>query len=233
MIKISAGAMLFLLLGKEKSFCRISEFVEAKRKIEEQVSGVYVDIARKTLLAYVQHYPEYFVWDDTCIKKSTRWKQKDAELCYRYEISSVPDDIQEAIENSLDEKKEVNMKTIEKLVVIDGEEYERTCTVLEKNVNPDRGLGSIKFMDRYGQLCSLQDSSLGTEAAVWLGVDNTGGAIPGPSGAIGEEVGIRMHLTQEMVKQLLPFLQRFAETADYIADMELDEKKEEEEEVVI
>jgi len=102
---------------------------------------------------------------------------------------------------------------------IDGEEYERTRTVLERSKTA-RGFGLIEFADRYGQHCSLQDSSLATEAAIWLGVDNTGPNIKGgPNEQYNEPVNARMHLTQDMVKQLLPFLTEFAETGEYISNM--------------
>jgi hypothetical protein len=66
-----------------------------------------------------------------------------------------------------------------------------------------RGFGTIKFEDRYNQKCSLQESSLATEAAVWFGVDVD---------LNGNKVSQRMHLTQTQVQDLLPMLQRFAET---------------------
>jgi len=91
-------------------------------------------------------------------------------------------------------------------------DYEQTETILERSIG-GRGLGHIKFDDRYGQTCSLQDSSLATEAAIWFGVDNTGPQMG------NENVKSRMHLTQSMVKQLLPFLITFAETGEYIANI--------------
>lgn len=97
-------------------------------------------------------------------------------------------------------------------------DYEYTETELERGIG-GRGLGSIKFDDRYQQRCSLQDSSLATEAAIWFGVDNTGPQLTGPMGDKNANVGVRMHLTQSMVKQLLPFLTMFAETGEYIANM--------------
>jgi hypothetical protein len=63
-----------------------------------------------------------------------------------------------------------------------------------------RGFGIVEFTDRYGSLCSLQESSLATEAAIWLGVDKD----------FDSGVGTRMHLTQDMVKELLPLLKHFA-----------------------
>ena len=105
---------------------------------------------------------------------------------------------------------------------VDG--YEETSTELIKD-KTIRGFGIITFMDRYEQDCSLQDSSLATEAAIWLGVDNTGRQIEGPKGQRNEDVGVRMHLTQAMVKQLLPFLTKFAETGEYLSRMEISESK--------
>jgi len=67
----------------------------------------------------------------------------------------------------------------------------------------ERGFGTIGFEDRYKQKCSLQESSLATEAAIWFGVDVD---------LNGNEVNQRMHLTQLQVQDLLPLLQRFAET---------------------
>lgn len=101
------------------------------------------------------------------------------------------------------------------LWTIDGNEFEQTDTELVGSRNA-RGFAGFKFLDRYNQECSLQDSSLATEPAIWFGVDNTGPDINGPSGRRNEEVQIRMHLTQAMVKTLLPHLQRFAETGDYL-----------------
>ncbi len=61
----------------------------------------------------------------------------------------------------------------------------------------ERGFNIIKFTDRYGQACSLQESSLAFESAIWLGVD--------------AGTNQRMHLTQEQVAVLLPHLQEFVE----------------------
>lgn len=65
-----------------------------------------------------------------------------------------------------------------------------------------RGFAVGRFEDLYGAKCSVQDSSLATAFALWLGVDQD---------ADGED-GVRMHLTQDMVRALLPVLQRFADT---------------------
>ncbi|MCA3269227.1 MAG: hypothetical protein ACK5XX_05330 [Holosporales bacterium] len=64
----------------------------------------------------------------------------------------------------------------------------------------ERGFDIIEFLDRYGNGCSLQKSSLATEDCIWLGVDT--------------EPPARMHLTQGQVKALLPYLQRFVDTGE-------------------
>lgn len=59
----------------------------------------------------------------------------------------------------------------------------------------ERGFVLYEFDDRYGAPSSLQESSLATEAAVWIGVTEN-----------------RAHLTQDMVRALLPALTHFVET---------------------
>ena len=66
----------------------------------------------------------------------------------------------------------------------------------------DRGFALGQFVDRYKQQCSVQDSSLAAEAAIWLGVDVD---------LNGKEC-TRMHLTTEMAAALLPVLERFVRT---------------------
>jgi hypothetical protein len=124
---------------------------------------------------------------------------------------------------------------------IDGEMYERTR--FAEDLDPSktgRGFGIINFLDAYRTKCSLQESSLATEGAIWLGVDDvqpqimaseahlvgleteqTTGWVDYP---VPEKVLMhsRMHLTQEQVKQLLPVLQEFAETG-YLPRGEEDE----------
>lgn len=63
----------------------------------------------------------------------------------------------------------------------------------------ERGFDILEFKDRYGKECSLQKSSLATEDCIWLGVNSARG---------------RMHLTQDMVRDLLPYLNNFVETGD-------------------
>ena len=94
----------------------------------------------------------------------------------------------------------------------------------------ERGFDLASFIDRYGSQCSIQKSSLASEDAIWLGIDDpepkimasqaksfgietteTVGWVEYP---IPKEVLIntRMHLTREMVAELLPILNRFVET---------------------
>ena len=61
----------------------------------------------------------------------------------------------------------------------------------------ERGFARCDFVDRYGFQCSIQESSLATEYAIWLGVTEN-----------------RMHLTQEMAEALIPLLQKFVETGE-------------------
>ena len=76
---------------------------------------------------------------------------------------------------------------------------------MKKSKTP-RGFSIYKFNDRNNQECSLQKSSLATEDAIWLGVDED------PN----EDLSIfsRMHLTKGQVKKLLPLLQNFVKTGE-------------------
>lgn len=69
-----------------------------------------------------------------------------------------------------------------------------------RETTTERGFRVVRFFDRYNFACSLQQSSLATEDAVWLGVDEE------------NDSSNRMHLTQEQVASLLPYLQHFVET---------------------
>ena len=60
-----------------------------------------------------------------------------------------------------------------------------------------RGFFISKFMDRYDKECKIQKSYLATEDCIWLGRQD-----------------VCMHLTQDMVKDLLPLLERFVETGE-------------------
>jgi hypothetical protein len=72
----------------------------------------------------------------------------------------------------------------------------------------DRGFLIGKFTDQYGEICSIQKSSLGTENCIWLGCEHE------TINRHGQPCGARMHLTQQMVADLLPLLQHFVETGE-------------------
>jgi len=94
-----------------------------------------------------------------------------------------------------------------------------------KVTRTNRGFGRIEFEDLYDQKCSLQDSSLAAEAAIWFGVDKTTLGIDPVTNQPDRtpKEGFRMHLTASQVKELLPYLIRFAETEEYISEMEIDD----------
>lgn len=75
-------------------------------------------------------------------------------------------------------------------------------------IKTERGFARVDFIDLYGESCSLQESSLATQDAIWLGCD-TGTHVDGQCVA-------RMHLTREMVQALLPLLNHFVETGELI-----------------
>lgn len=60
----------------------------------------------------------------------------------------------------------------------------------------DRGFVLGVFRDHNTKYCSIQESSIATEYLIWLGLD---------------KLQMRMHLSQETVKALLPALTYFAE----------------------
>lgn len=62
----------------------------------------------------------------------------------------------------------------------------------------DRGFLRGNFVDRYGEKCSIQKSSLAGEDCIWLGCDKH----------------CRMHLTREMAADLIPLLTKFIETGE-------------------
>ena len=84
-----------------------------------------------------------------------------------------------------------------------------------------RGFDVEDFIDIHGSKCSIQKSSLAGQDAIWFGVDLIKPFCWSPGqGWISVEVpedtqyNGRMHLSQEQVRYLLPFLQKFAETGE-------------------
>ena len=99
-----------------------------------------------------------------------------------------------------------------------------------KERKTERGFGIIEFKDDYGVECSLQESSSAMKKCIWLGANKLGVKEfvayrqPNPWVEMTEldefsyskhYVGNnRMHLSQKQVKELLPYLQKFAETGE-------------------
>lgn len=87
-----------------------------------------------------------------------------------------------------------------------------------------RGFDITEFIDRYGQKCSLQKSSLAFEDCIWFGITNPipqvmaskiiDGGVGWADVPVHKDIQIsgRMHLTREMVAEMLPYLQKFVET---------------------
>lgn len=65
------------------------------------------------------------------------------------------------------------------------------------------GLLRGEFLDRLGQDCSIQESSETEEDCIWIGLDKD---------FRGDEMFSRMHLTQDMAKDLIPLLRAFVTT---------------------
>lgn len=91
----------------------------------------------------------------------------------------------------------------------------------------NRGFSIGKFVDANGVGCSLQESSImADEGHIWFGADDIGlrKFVPGDGWSdvelentkdgINHIANTRMHLSQSMVKELLPALQYFAETGE-------------------
>ena len=105
------------------------------------------------------------------------------------------------------------------LVKRSGDLYEETTLDIIEDRKTERGFGIIEFKDFNGETCSLQESSLATEAAIWFGPDDANpklltphkgwASVPFPKDTL---FTTRMHLTQKQVKQLLPYLKHFAKT---------------------
>ena len=94
----------------------------------------------------------------------------------------------------------------------------------------DRGFGLCEFTDLYGKESSVQESSLATEAAVWVGISDAEPLIMASDAKkmglpcdqdfgwvpyyIPQEVLLhtRMHLSREGVEQLIEVLTNWLET---------------------
>ena len=65
----------------------------------------------------------------------------------------------------------------------------------------DRGFVRSDFVDLNGQRCSIQESSLATEDAIWIGCDE--------GLHTGSKCLARMHIDQKMALELIEVLQHF------------------------
>lgn len=101
----------------------------------------------------------------------------------------------------------INDKEKAALIHLARQAVHRRSLALGKAGETNRGFGIIEFQDKYGQECSLQESSIATQRCVWLGVDR---GIR--DGNYLQDIHARMHLTQEQVTNLLPYLHNFIET---------------------
>ncbi len=67
-----------------------------------------------------------------------------------------------------------------------------------------KGLLQAEFLDRFGAVCSIQESSFQDDECLWLGVEVD---------IHGKEVSNgRMHISRELASQLLPVLRHFVRT---------------------
>lgn len=101
-----------------------------------------------------------------------------------------------------------------------------------KKTKTERGFDLIEFKDSYEVECSIQKSSIATEDAIWLGVNDadpkilhgeaarlgikhneTSGWVDYPI-PDGVSMRTRMHLNIDQVKKLIPILQKFVKTGD-------------------
>ena len=96
-----------------------------------------------------------------------------------------------------------------------------------KITKSSRGFARIRFTDRYGEKCSLSKTSLAFEDTIWFGIEDADPQILASNTLIhGVEGWVRydipenvllkthMHLTKEMVKELLPYLENFVKTGN-------------------
>jgi len=107
------------------------------------------------------------------------------------------------------------------------EEKQKETSGLEEMTHTPRGFDIMNFKDHGGNVCSLQKSSIATEDAIWFGANEIGlqefVANVGWKDVVLEDTmthhfvaNNRMHLTRKMVKELLPYLQKFAKTGELI-----------------
>lgn len=100
-----------------------------------------------------------------------------------------------------------------------------TPAMIDTKPANDRGFLRGEFADAYGKRCSIQESSImADEGHIWLGCNDIElkrfepgkgwSDVPLQMDAHGimHQANTRMHLSQQMVRDLLPLLQHFADT---------------------
>lgn len=84
-----------------------------------------------------------------------------------------------------------------------------------KTTPTQRGFARGEFKGLYEKKCSIQKSSLATKDAIWLGCDE--GVHYDVAGLVLKEpirCLARMHLDQDLAKELIVMLQHFVDTGD-------------------
>lgn len=94
-----------------------------------------------------------------------------------------------------------------------------------------RGFLIGEFQDVFDVACTIQESSLASEPAIWIGPNDANPrylspaigwtSLPVPAGA---DFTTRMHLTQPMVASLLPHLQHFVRHGDLNLQVKPDDR---------
>jgi len=103
-----------------------------------------------------------------------------------------------------------------------------------------RGFDYAEFIDRYDKVCSLQKTSLATQDTIWFGISNVEPIIMAVDAErlglnptehngwvpfdIPKEVQLssRMHLSQEMLHELMPALTEFLDTGELEGGYDMD-----------
>ena len=80
-----------------------------------------------------------------------------------------------------------------------------------------KGLLQAEFVDRFGAICSIQESSFPDEPCIWLGVEVDIQAREISTG--------RMHLSRDLANRLLPVLRHFVRTGEVGVDVASEEFK--------
>jgi len=73
--KLESSFVLIHALRVRESYT-IADIVAIKRKVEERISSVYLDVSRNSILETISSYPEIFSWENEHIKR------KSSAFCY-------------------------------------------------------------------------------------------------------------------------------------------------------